>query len=305
MSYPPVPLPNGHNFTVTLHSKTYAAIDSATSSDHSGHIVFISGASKGVGRATAISFARAGAEGIVIGARSDLSSLETELQVAATAAGRKPPKVLAIKLDLLSHQSVKDAVEKVEETFGRLDILVNNAGYLAASQTIAESDLDEWWQTFEVNIRGVYMMTRGFLPMMLKSGMKTIVNVASTGANSLRPGASGYQTSKFALLRFTEFVMTEYADRGILAYCVHPGAVNTDMGKKLPEYLHKGGFHKYRGTELGDDPELAGDTMCFLTQERREWLAGRYINCTWDMPEFLDKQVDIVENDKLKERMLF
>jgi NAD(P)-dependent dehydrogenase (short-subunit alcohol dehydrogenase family) len=197
-----------------------------------------------VGRATAISFARAGAEGIVISARSDLSSLEIELQTAATAAGRKPPKVLSVKLDLLSHQSVKDAVEQVQETFGRLDILVNNAGYLATSQEIGDSDLDDWWQTFEVNIRGVYLMTRAFLPMMLKSGLKTIVNVASTGANSLRPGASGYQTSKFALLRFTEFVMTEYADRGILAYCVHPGAVNTELAKKLPEYLHKGEFHR-------------------------------------------------------------
>ncbi|KAM3083911.1 hypothetical protein ACMFMG_001984 [Clarireedia jacksonii] len=296
MSYPPVPLPNGHNFTTNLHSKPYPAIDSATSCDHSGHIVFISGASKGVGRAAAISFARAGAEGIIIGARSDLSSLEIELKTEATAAGKKPPKVLSIQLDLLSHQSVRDAVEQVEEAFGRLDILVNNAGYLAASQTIVDSDLDEWWQTFEVNVRGVYLMTRAFLPMMLKDGMKTIVNVASTGANSLRPGGSGYLTSKFALLRFTEFVMLEYADRGILAYCVHPGAVNTDLAKKLPEYLHK---------VLIDAPELAGDTMCFLTQERREWLAGRYIDCTWDMPEFLEKQMDIVKNDKLKERMLF
>lgn len=296
MLYPPVPLPNGQNFTPTLHSTSYPAIDSATKSDHSKHIVFITGASKGVGRATAISFAKAGAEGIAIGARSDLSSLETEIQEAAKAAGKTSPKVLPIKLDLLNHQSVKDAVQEVEKTFGRLDILINNAGYLAASQSIIDSDPDDWWQTFEVNIRGVYWMTREFLPLMFKGGLKTIVNVASTGANSLRPGASGYQTSKFALLRFTEFTMTEYAEQGILAYCVHPGAVDTEMAKKLPAYLHK---------VLRDAPEVAGDSMCFLSQERREWLAGRYINCTWDIPEFLSKEQEIVENDKLKERMLF
>lgn len=118
--------------------------------------------------------------------------------------------------------------------------MINNAGYLAASQSITESDHEDWWQTFEVNIRGVYWMTRGFLPLMLKAGLKTIINVASTGANSLRPGASGYQTSKFALLRLTEFAMTEYAEQGLLAYSVHPGAVNTDMAKKLPAYLHEG-----------------------------------------------------------------
>lgn len=140
---------------------------------------------------------------------------------------------------------MKDAVQEVEKIFGRLDILINNAGYLAASQSIIDSDHDDWWQTFEVNIRGVYWMTRGFLPLMLKGGLKTIINVASTGANSLRPGASGYQTSKFALLRLTEFTMTEYAEQGLLAYCVHPGAVNTEMAKKLPAYLHKGILYSY------------------------------------------------------------
>lgn len=201
--------------------------------------MFITGASKGVGRATAISFAKAGAEGIVIGARSDLSSLETEIQEAAKAVGKTCPKVLPIKLDLLDHQNVKDAVEQVEKTFGRLDILINNAGHLAESRSIIDSDPDDWWQTFEVNIRGVYWMTRGLLPMMLTGGLKTIINVASTGANSLRPGASGYQTSKFALLRFTEFTMTEDSEQGVLAYSVHPGAVSTEMTKRVPAHLHR------------------------------------------------------------------
>ncbi|KAM0142552.1 hypothetical protein ACHAP3_001657 [Botrytis cinerea] len=139
MSYPPVPLPNGKALNPLLHPyliRTRPKLHSHSAQNYlprnrlrdqvrpqqTHSIVFITCASKGVGRATAISFAKAGAEGIAVGARSDLSTLETEIQEAAKAAGKTSPKVLLIKLDLLNHQSVKDAVQEVEKTFGRLDI---------------------------------------------------------------------------------------------------------------------------------------------------------------------------------------
>jgi len=89
--------------------------------------VFISGASKGIGRATAISYAKAGASAIAIAARSDLKSLEQEIQKVARDAGKKEPKVLSVKLDVLDRASIEDAAKEVEKELGRLDILVNNA----------------------------------------------------------------------------------------------------------------------------------------------------------------------------------
>jgi NAD(P)-dependent dehydrogenase (short-subunit alcohol dehydrogenase family) len=123
-----------------------------------------------VGRATAISYAKAGAEGIALAARSDFTSLETEIQSAAKAAGKKAPKVLKIKLDVLDQPNVESAAKEVEKEFGRVDILINNAGYLSEFALIAETDPAEWWMNWELNIKGVYLVTRALLPLMLKGG---------------------------------------------------------------------------------------------------------------------------------------
>lgn len=99
-----------------------------TKSDHTGHYVFITGASKGVGRATAISFAKAGAAGIAIGARSSLDDVEKEIVAAAKAAGKPTPKILKLKLDVQNYDEVKNAAKLTEQEFGKVDILINNAG---------------------------------------------------------------------------------------------------------------------------------------------------------------------------------
>jgi NAD(P)-dependent dehydrogenase (short-subunit alcohol dehydrogenase family) len=196
-------------------------------------------------------------------------------------------------------QTIKTAAAETKKTFGKLDILINNAGYLETFIPVSESDEDDYWTTWEINYRGVYWMTKEFLPLLLdpeyKDGYKTIVNLSSIGAHLIRPGASSYQTTKFALLRFTEFLMAENAEKGLLAYAVHPGGVMTELAMKMPKAVH---------AVLTDTPEVAADTMVFLTQEKRDWLAGRYISCTWDMKEFLSMENDIVTSDKLKMRLV-
>lgn len=116
----------------------------------SSKYVFISGASKGVGRATALAYAKAGAAGIGIGARSDLSSLKDEIQDAAKKAGKSAPEVVSVKLDVEDRASVEAAAKEIATGLERLDILVNNAGYLEKAVPIIDSDPDEWWKTWEV-----------------------------------------------------------------------------------------------------------------------------------------------------------
>jgi len=286
----------GADFTSTIHHDTYPAIDPANQLEFSRKHVFITGASKGVGRAIAISFAKAGAAGIAIGARSDLSDLESDMLSAAKTAGKPSPRILKIKLDVMDHASVENAAREVQETFGNLDILINNAGYLSSFKSVAETDPTEWWTNWEVNIRGVYWVTKEFLPLLLKGEGKTIINVSSIGAHTLSLGASGYQSTKFALLRFTEFICADYATQGILAYCIHPGAVSTELGRKMPSQVW---------SYLNDTPELAGDTLVSLTAKKRNWLAGRYISVNWDMPELYRREEEIIREDKLKMRMRF
>ncbi|KAK9482359.1 hypothetical protein V1527DRAFT_21182 [Lipomyces starkeyi] len=285
----------GSQFTSTTHHDTYPAIDPKTKSDQRGRAVLITGASKGIGRATAVSFAKAGAAAIVIAARSNLDDVEKDVLAAAEEAGHSAPQVVKLQLDVTDEASVGSAVSQTEKQVGRLDVLINNAGYLENWKPVADSDPSEWWLSWEINLRGVYLMTRAFLPLMLKGGQKIIVNVSSIGAHYSRYGASAYQTAKFALLRFTEFVASEYESQGIVTYALHPGGVPTELALGMPEPMH---------SLLVDRPQLAADTITWLTQERREWLMGRYISSNWDLPELMSKQEEIVNGDKLKMRMV-
>ena len=249
------------NFVPTLHHDTYPAID-PLKADLSGKYVLITGASKGIGRVTALSFAKAGASGIAILARSDLSSLESELYDIAEKAGRSRPKVLSLTADQTNESQVAAAAEKVTSQFGRLDILINNAGYLETWKPIASSDVADWWKTFEVNVKGVYLMDRALIPLLLKGGDKTIIVVTSMGAHVVVPAGSAYQTTKLAVIRLNNFLVAEYGEQGLLAYAVHPGGVPTELAKGMPEFMHE---------VLQDTPELASDMIVWLVRERREW----------------------------------
>ncbi|KAL9603719.1 MAG: hypothetical protein Q9219_001038 [cf. Caloplaca sp. 3 TL-2023] len=140
----------GRNFVPTLHHDTYPAIDPNRSSCEGQH-VFITGASRGIGRATAVAYAKAGAAVIGIGARSDLSEVKQEVQKAATDAGKKVPDVLTFILDIQNQQSVEEAAKVMGEAcLWGIDVLVNNAGYLEKFTPLVESDPDEWWKTWEI-----------------------------------------------------------------------------------------------------------------------------------------------------------
>ena len=230
----------GDYYTTDVHNDTYEAIDSSKANLR-GKNVFICGASKGIGRAITLSFAKAGASCIAIGARSDQITLAKDIEDAAVAAKKLAPKILQIKLDVTDEKSVERAAADIEKEFGRLDILIHNAGVLGNPAPIGDSDPENWWKTWDVNLRGPYLVTRAFLPLMLREGEKQIVNVSSVGAHLTSPGLSSYQTSKLALLRFTEFVVSEYGDKGVLAFSIHPGNIlGTDIIEEVPEAIKHG-----------------------------------------------------------------
>lgn len=286
---------NGSDFTPTIHNDTYPAIN-PTQFNLSNRAVFVTGASKGIGLAVSEAFAKAGASYIALGARSSLEDSEKAVLAAAKEAGRQPPKVLKLKVDVSDPKSVEAAAKDIEGQFGRLDILINNAGYLEPFVPLAESDPNEWSKTWDINIKGVYLVTRALMPLMLKTsgGLKTILNASSVGAHGLRPGASAYQTSKLAVSRLSEFIGTEYGEQGVLSYSVHPGGVATELALGMPEYMH---------AVLNDTPRLSGDSICWFTAERREWLQGRWVSVNWDAEELVGMKGRIVEGDLLKVRL--
>lgn len=101
---------------------------------------------------------------------------------------------------------------------------------------------------------------------------------------------------KHAVVRWTESWQLEYADAGLLTLCVNPGAIKTKMTETDPEEMRN---------RLPDRPEVAGDTIVWLSHERRDWLGGRYVSCPWDMEELVGKRGEIVEKDLLKMTMAF
>jgi NAD(P)-dependent dehydrogenase (short-subunit alcohol dehydrogenase family) len=183
----------------------------------------------------------------------------------------------------------------VQDAFPRLDILINNAGYLEYRVKIGDSDPEEWWKTWTVNVKGTYLVTRAFLPFMLQGGEKTIVNLSSIAAHLTSPGGSGYQMSKLAVQRFTQFLDVDHGPDGILTFGLHPGSIPTEMGNRLDSI---------KNMAQPDSTKLAADAVVFLTEKRREWLAARYVSATWDMDEFLSKEEEVVAGDKLKVKMV-
>lgn len=137
--------------------------------------------------------------------------------------------MLCVSLDVTSRTSTEEAAALVEREFGVLDVLVINSGLLPPLALLGDSEPEAWWGTWEVNVKGPYLVSRAFLPLILRGGDKTIVTTASVGAHLVGPGVSAYQSSKLAVLRFMEFVSREYGDRGVVAFSIHPGNVPTDM----------------------------------------------------------------------------
>lgn len=296
--------PTRRDFTLVTHATSYPFI-SPLAQNLSGKHVLITGAARddGVGFATATAFACAGASAIaVIDLHGVSDDLVTRLKAAAVEAGRPEPHVISGSVDISRWESVEAFRGVFSEAFGhRLDVLVNNAAHQEPYSSILDADPEVYWKTWEVNVHGLFNMTRAFLPMQLETrakceGLCIMINVSSSGALSVRKGGASYRTSKLAVLRWTESLNLEHGDDGLLAFCVNPGAIKTHMTINEPEELRN---------KLPHRPEIAGDTIAWLSVERREWLGGRYISCPWDMEELMKRKDEIVEGNKLKLSMDF
>lgn len=288
---------SGAMFTKTLHHDTYTAIN-PTQFDLTGKTVLITGASRGIGRTLAVSFTKAQVSGLCLVARGELSATVAEVQHAAKGAGISGPTILGAQLDVTSQPSIERCAGDFKRVFPEgLDILINNAGYLEPELLIHESDPDEWWKSFEVSVKGPYLLSRSFIPLLLgkKDGLKTIVNMTSIGGHMLFPEMSGYNAAKVALCRFTEYIDTEYSEKGVIAFTVHPGGVKIDIGMKLPVE---------KQAMLTDTAELGADSVVWLAAKRREYLGGTYVSVQWDMPQLEGRREEVKEKKLLRVRLI-
>jgi 3-oxoacyl-[acyl-carrier protein] reductase len=187
----------------------------------------VTGATHGIGLATAFALGRAGYRvGVCARTAAKVESLVAELRAAGIeAAGRAA--------DVADPVQVTSLVEHVSQALGEIGVLVNNAGVLIA-RPIEELTLEDWDATMATNLRGLFLMTRAVLPPMRARGHGDIVNVASLAARNGFAGGSAYVASKHAVLGFGRALMLELRKEGIRVITVCPGSVDTGMLREQP-----------------------------------------------------------------------
>lgn len=191
----------------------------------------VTGASSGLGRATAIALAKAGAD-VALMARSaeDLEEVRGEIEAAGHRA-------LALPVDLSEEARLRDAVKWVLDEFGRVDVLVNAAG-TDAPGPVEELDVEGWDRTIDVNLRAPFLLSKAVFPHMREAGGGTIVNISSVAGKKGWAEASAYCASKFGLTGFTQALADEGRAHRIRVCILYPGAMATNWGAWNPDERH-------------------------------------------------------------------
>ncbi|MCY4179759.1 MAG: SDR family NAD(P)-dependent oxidoreductase, partial [Litoreibacter sp.] len=192
-------------------------------SDLAGKSVLITGASRGIGEATARHFAAQGAK-VMLAARSlkEINRIAAEINAAGGTAQAK-------SCDVSWHHDVASAVQATVEAFGSLDILINNAGLIDPITRITDADPEDWALVIDVNLKGVFYGYHAAMPVMQKQGGGTIINISSGAATGALEGWSHYCASKAGVLSLTKCGHKEMAEHGIRVMGLSPGTVATEM----------------------------------------------------------------------------
>ena len=194
----------------------------------SGKVALVTGASSGIGEATAVALVEAGAA-VAIGARrrDRLDDLAARL---SDAGG----KVVPLDLDVTDEAACRDAVARTRAELGGLDVLVNNAGVMLLG-TIVGADPEDWRRMLDTNVLGVMYPTHAAIDGMLEQGSGDIVNISSTAGRTARAGAGVYNASKWAVNAFSESLRQEVTARGVRISLVEPGAVETELRSHITQ----------------------------------------------------------------------
>ncbi|MBZ9755465.1 SDR family NAD(P)-dependent oxidoreductase [Mesorhizobium sp. ESP6-5] len=205
-----------------------------------GKVALVTGASSGIGEATAAALAAAGARVAVAARRVD------RLEALAARIEKIGGTALRFEADVTSNDDVAAMVGKVVAEWGRLDILVNNAGVMLLSPA-AEATLDDWRHMVELNLLALMGVTKAALPH-LKAAKGHIVNVSSVAGRVANPGASGYAATKFGVVGFSESLRREvYADK-VRVTVIEPGLVRTELGDHITNAASKAGLDQRLAT---------------------------------------------------------
>jgi 3-oxoacyl-[acyl-carrier protein] reductase len=240
----------------------------------SKRIAFITGASRGIGRACAIALASAG-QRVIIAARN-LEKLEETAAAIRAAGGEADP----VEIDMTSPDSIKAAFAKAKE-IGRVDILVNNAA-ITRDGLALRMKADDWNAVLQTNLTGAFLAIQQVLPGMMKERWGRIVNIASVVGECGNAGQANYVASKSGLIGLTKAIAQEMASRGVTVNAVAPGFIETDMTSVLPAEMKE----KMLGTiplkRFGAAEDVAA-AVKFLSSEEAGYITGHVLDVNGGM----------------------
>ena len=251
-------------------------------------VALVSGASRGIGRATALALAEDGFRVALLARSADALRQTREL------VERDGGTALDLVADVTDAEAVVAAVASAEERLGPVGVLVNNAGSLRALGPLWETEPDDWWADVTTSLGGAYNLCRAVVPGMIERGHGRIVNVTSYAGLRPAPYQTGYACGKAALAALSEALAASLADRGVAVFSVAPGFTATEMTRRLTESTW---FAAERDREPLDAAATA-DLIVRLASGSADALSGRLLH-TLDDVDVLLAQIDEIRRDDL------
>ncbi len=233
-------------------------------------IVLITGGASGIGKATALLFARQGAK-ICISDVDDRGGEE-----ALSELRKISPESIFVHADTSNHADSEKTIRKIRETFGRLDVAVNNAGVGGDQNPIAEYSIEKWEQVIGINLSGVFYGMKYQLPLMLENGGGAIVNIGSILSTVGTSGAAGYVAAKHGVLGLTRTCALEYASKGIKCNAIGPGYIKTPLiDENMTEEQQEELVKLHPEGRLGK-PEEVAELALWLAGDQSRFANGAY-----------------------------
>ena len=232
--------------------------------------VIVTGGTKGLGKAIALSFAREGAWVAANYAADDLSAADTQSKLADLAS-----KYLVLKADVTSRPDVEHMIKHILEQWEHIDILVNNAGIIRDKLLMFLNE-DDWDRVIDVNLKGTYLCSRAVIRTMISKKFGRIINITSPSALKGRAGQTNYSASKGGIISFTKSLAREMARLGITVNAVCPGFIATAMTSDLNAEIKCDLSSRIPMGRLGQPEDVAG-TVLFLASPKAGYITGQVL----------------------------
>jgi NAD(P)-dependent dehydrogenase (short-subunit alcohol dehydrogenase family) len=239
----------------------------------SNQVVLVTGALTGIGRATALAFARAGAQVVVSGRRDAAGeTLAGELNALSGSAEY-------IRADVRHEDDVRSLIDQVVARFGRLDVAVNNAGTEGKPGLVTEQTAESYAATFDTNVLGTVLSLKHEMRVMAAQGHGSIINLSSTMGHKAAPGASIYTASKHAVEGLTKAAALEGAGYGVRVNAVAPGPVETEMLNRFTGNAdRKAGLIAGVPLKRSGTPDEIAKAIVFLASDQASFVTGQIVS---------------------------